>query len=67
MVSNNNEEEKLSHLCKKRKHKNIDVPPPNTTKLGFSNLELKYDGRKVKKNELIMDEESRPNGDDSPR
>lgn len=67
MVSNNNEEEKLSHLCKKRKHKNIDVPPPNTTKLGFSNLELKYDGRKVKKNELIMDEQSRPNGDDSPR
>lgn len=57
MVSNNNEEEKLSHLCKKRKHKNIDVPPPNTTKLGFSNLELKYDGRKVKKNELIMDEQ----------
>ena len=67
MVSNNNEEEKLSHLCKKRKHKNIDVPPPNTTKLGFSNLELKYDRRKVKKNELIMDEQSRPNGDDSPR
>ena len=57
MVSNNNEEERLSHLCKKRKHKNIDVPPPNTTKLGFSNLELKYDGRKVKKNELIMDEQ----------
>lgn len=67
MVSNNNEEEKLSHLCKKRKHKNIDVPPPNTTKPGFSNLELEYDGRKVKKNELIMDEGSRPNGDDSPR
>ena len=67
MVSNNNEEEKLSHLCKKRKHKNIDVPPPNTTKPGFSNLELEYDGRKVKKNELIMDEESRPNGDDSPK
>lgn len=67
MVSNNNEEEKLSHLCKKRKHKNIDVPPPNTTKPGFSNLELEYDGRKVKKNELIMDEESRPNGDNSPR
>lgn len=67
MVSNNNEEEQLSHLCKKRKHKNIDVPPPNTTKPGFSNLELEYDGRKVKKNELIMDEESRPNGDDSPR
>lgn len=67
MVSNNNEEEKLSHLCKRRKHKNIDVPPPNTTKPGFSNLELEYDGRKVKKNELIMDEESRPNGDDSPR
>lgn len=67
MVSNNNEEEKLSHLCKKRKHKNIDVPPPNTTKPGFSNLELEYDGRKVKKNELIMDEESRPNGNDSPR
>lgn len=67
MVSNNNEEEKLLHLCKKRKHKNIDVPPPNTTKPGFSNLELEYDGRKVKKNELIMDEESRPNGDDSPR
>lgn len=67
MVSNNNEEEKLSHLCKKRKHKNIDVPPPNTTKPGFSNLELEYDRRKVKKNELIMDEESRPNGDDSPR
>lgn len=67
MVSNNNEEEKLSHLCKKRKHKNIDVPPPNTTKPGFSNLELEYDGRKVKKNELIMDEESKPNGDDSPR
>lgn len=67
MVSNSNEEEKLSHLCKKRKHKNIDVPPPNTTKPGFSNLELEYDGRKVKKNELIMDEESRPNGDDSPR
>lgn len=67
MVSNNNGEEKLSHLCKKRKQRNIDVPPPNTTKPGFSNLGLKYDGSKVKKNELIMDEESRPNGDDSSR
>lgn len=67
MVSNNNEEVKLSHLCKKRKQKNIDVPPPNTTKPGFSNLRLKYNGSKVKKNELIMDEELRPNGDDSPR
>lgn len=64
MVFNNNEEEKLLYLCKKRKYKNIDVFLLNIIKFGFLNLEFEYDGRKVKKNEFIMDEELRLNGDD---